>query len=128
MSRQSRVYLVKENLAPAPWFPVLNVLAKTIKQTLVNHVWSSRQLALGGEMDHRMEVLVVSCRPQNRKSLMRIFKGLPLETYCASNVDQAKEFLSERALPVIFCEELLPDGTFSPWGCVYRLKVRPGKP
>jgi DNA-binding NtrC family response regulator len=63
-------------------------------------------------MRNQLEVLVVSCRPENRKSLLRVFDGLPINAYCASSIQQAREFLTSHALAVVFCEERLSDGSY----------------
>jgi DNA-binding NtrC family response regulator len=63
-------------------------------------------------MQKLLPVLIVSCRPENRKSLLKVFDGLPLNTYCASNLAQAREVLSKHKPAVVFCEERLSDGSY----------------
>jgi DNA-binding NtrC family response regulator len=63
-------------------------------------------------MDKLLEVLIVSCRPENRKALLRVFEGLPLNAYCVSNLKQAREVLADHKISVIFCEERLSDGSY----------------
>jgi len=63
-------------------------------------------------MDNSLSVLVVSCRPENRKMLMRVFEGLPIDGYSAPSIQEAKEAVRLRSFPVIFCEERLPDGSY----------------
>ena len=63
-------------------------------------------------MDNGLPILIVSCRPENRKMLMRVFDGLPIDSYSASRVDQAREALKSRNFSVVFCEERLLDGTY----------------
>jgi DNA-binding NtrC family response regulator len=64
-------------------------------------------------MDKGLPILIVSCRPENRKMLMRVFDGLPIDSYSASSLRQAREALSARAFSVVFCEERLSDGPYS---------------
>jgi DNA-binding NtrC family response regulator len=49
---------------------------------------------------------------ENRKALLRVFEGLPINTYCVSNLAQARETLATNKLSVIFCEERLGDGSY----------------
>ena len=63
-------------------------------------------------MDNGLPILIVSCRPENRKTLMRVFDGLPIDSYSASTIQQAKETLDSRSFSVVFCEERLSDGCY----------------
>jgi DNA-binding NtrC family response regulator len=63
-------------------------------------------------MDNELTILIVSCRPENRKMLLRVFDGLPIDSYSASTLQQAKEALRLRSFSVVFCEERLADGTY----------------
>lgn len=63
-------------------------------------------------MDNGLPILIVSCRPENRKMLLRVFEGLPIDSYSAPTVEQAKEALRLRSFSVVFCEERLSDGTY----------------
>jgi two-component system, NtrC family, response regulator PilR len=63
-------------------------------------------------MDNGLPILIVSCRPDNRKMLVRIFDGLPIDSYFAPSIDQAKEALRLRPFSVVFCEERLSDGSY----------------
>lgn len=60
-------------------------------------------------MDQGMPILIVSCRPENRKLLMCVFDGLPIESCAAPNIQEAKEALRPRAFSVVFCEARLSD-------------------
>ena len=64
-------------------------------------------------MDHGLPILIVSCRPENRKMLMRVFDGLPIDSYAAPTVAQAREALNSHSFSVVFCEERLSDGTYA---------------
>jgi two-component system, NtrC family, response regulator PilR len=64
-------------------------------------------------MDNGLPILIVSCRPDNRKMLMRVFEGLPIDSYAAATLQQAKEALRLRSFSVVFCEERLSDGTYA---------------
>jgi DNA-binding NtrC family response regulator len=63
-------------------------------------------------MDNGLPVLVVSCRPDNRKMLMHVFDGLPIDGYSAPSIQQAKEALQLRPFSLVFCEERLADGSY----------------
>jgi len=63
-------------------------------------------------MHKGLPILVVSCRPANRKMLLRVFEGLPMESYSAHNISQAREALNGRSFSVVFCEERLTDGSY----------------
>jgi len=64
-------------------------------------------------MDNGLPILVVSCRPENRRMLMRVFDGLPIDSYAAHTIEQAREALRLRSFSVVFCEERLSDGTYA---------------
>lgn len=64
-------------------------------------------------MDNGLPILIVSCRPENRKMLLRVFDGLPVDSYTASTLQQARETLRSRSFSVIFCEERLSDGRYA---------------
>lgn len=64
-------------------------------------------------MDNGLPVLIVSCRPENRRILMRVFEDLPVDAYSAPSIEQAKEALKLRPFSVVFCEERLSDGHYS---------------
>jgi two-component system response regulator PilR (NtrC family) len=64
-------------------------------------------------MDNGLPILIVSCRPDNRKMLMRVFDGLPIDSYSAPSIEQAKEALRLRPFSVVFCEERLSDGSYN---------------
>jgi two-component system response regulator PilR (NtrC family) len=63
-------------------------------------------------MDNGLPVLVVSCRPENRRMLLRVFDGLPIDGYSAPTIQQAKEALRLRPFALVFCEERLSDGSY----------------
>jgi len=66
-------------------------------------------------MDHAspaLPILIVSCHPENRKMLLRVFEDLPIDSYSASSIHQAKEALHSRSFSVVFCEERLSDGAY----------------
>lgn len=63
-------------------------------------------------MDNGLPILIVCCRPENRKILIRVFDGMPIDGYAAQTIAQAREAMEVRTFSVIFCEERLPDGTY----------------
>jgi hypothetical protein len=60
-------------------------------------------------MGNEVDVLVVSNRIENKSTLLRTLEGLPVNTFAASTVFQALEFLATHPLAIVFCEERLPD-------------------
>jgi len=64
-------------------------------------------------MDNGLPVLIVSCRLENRRTLARVFDGLPVDTYSAPSIEQAREALRLRSFSVVFCEERLSDGYYA---------------
>jgi DNA-binding NtrC family response regulator len=63
-------------------------------------------------MESEVDVLIVSSRIENKRTLLRSLEGLPVNTCSASTIFQALEFLATHPLAVIFCEERLPDGSY----------------
>jgi DNA-binding NtrC family response regulator len=63
-------------------------------------------------MDNPSPILIVSCRPENRKTLERVFEGLPIDSHCAPSVEDARAALKSRSFSVVFCEERLFDGSY----------------
>ncbi len=63
-------------------------------------------------MESVVDVLVVSSRIENKKTLLLTLEGLPVNTFSASTIFQALEFLATHPLAIVFCEERLPDGTY----------------
>jgi DNA-binding NtrC family response regulator len=63
-------------------------------------------------MENEVDVLIVSSRIENKRTLLRTLEGLPVNTFSASTVFQAQEFLATHPLAIVFCEELLPDGSY----------------
>jgi DNA-binding NtrC family response regulator len=56
--------------------------------------------------------LIVSASIQNRKALLRILEGLPVDTFTAATIEQAQKVLSRHSIDAIFCEESLSDGSY----------------
>jgi DNA-binding NtrC family response regulator len=63
-------------------------------------------------MESEVDVLIVSRRIENKRALLRTLEGLPVNTFSASTIFQALEFLATHPLAVILCEERLPDGSY----------------
>jgi two-component system response regulator PilR (NtrC family) len=57
-------------------------------------------------------MLIVSCRPENRKTLVRMFDKLSINSYVAPTIRDARELLGSRSLSMVFCEERLSDGSY----------------
>ena len=63
-------------------------------------------------MENEVDVLIVSSRIVNRRTVLRTLEGLPVNTFSASTIDQALEVLSSHPLAIIFCEERVADGSY----------------
>lgn len=63
-------------------------------------------------MHKNLAALVVSCRMENRKTLVHAFEGLPVNGYCATTVRQGNELLASHSFEIVFCEQRLPDGSY----------------
>ena len=64
-------------------------------------------------MNQESAVLIVSCRPENRKTLVRMLDELSINSYVAPTIRDAIEVLASRSISMVFCEERLPDGPYS---------------
>jgi DNA-binding NtrC family response regulator len=78
-------------------------LAPTVDST---RVWNHAEIL------KQWDVLIVSARGENSQALLRILKDLPIHTFAAASVAQAKQVLSRHPVDLIFCEESLPDGSY----------------
>jgi DNA-binding NtrC family response regulator len=63
-------------------------------------------------MEKEWDLLVVSSRLENRKALLRILDGLPVDIFTAATISQAHEVLSSHAIRLIFSEENFADGSY----------------
>ena len=58
------------------------------------------------------DILVTSSRVEDRRALMNILDGLPINVFSSSTVKQAEEVMSQKKLALVFCDEHLPDGSY----------------
>ena len=63
-------------------------------------------------MNQETAILIVSCRPENRKTLVRALDELSINCYVAPTIRDAREVLALRSLSLVFCEERLSDGSY----------------
>jgi DNA-binding NtrC family response regulator len=61
-------------------------------------------------MQSHIAALVLSARPENKKSLLRILEDLPVNVFAAATLAEAREVLSEQSISVVFCEARVSDG------------------
>ena len=59
-----------------------------------------------------LNLLIVSGCLETKRALMRIIRGLPVNTYTSSTIIQAWEVLHSRFVDLILCDETLPDGAY----------------
>ena len=59
-------------------------------------------------MDHGLPILIVSCRPENRKMLMRVFDGLPIDSYAAPTVAKPEKPSTHTPFPLFFAKSGSP--------------------
>ena len=48
-------------------------------------------------------MLIVSCRPENRKTRLRMFDELSINSYVAPTIRDARELLTSQSLFMVFC-------------------------
>lgn len=63
-------------------------------------------------MAREIDLLIVSSRLENKRTLLRFLEGLPLNIYTVGNVEEAEETLEEREIDVLVCDERVSDGTY----------------
>lgn len=63
-------------------------------------------------METTVDVLIVSSRIDNRRTLLRALDGLPVSAFCAFTIEQAMEVLASHPMAVIVCDERVPDGSY----------------
>jgi DNA-binding NtrC family response regulator len=78
-------------------------------------------------MDKELNILIVSNRLENRKTLLRTLEGLPVNAFCVSTLEQALETLPSRTFAIIFCEERVSDGSYHELLGIVRANSEPGR-
>ena len=63
-------------------------------------------------MEKVLDVLLVSCHAENRRTLFGVFQDLPVNAHSVFTLAQAIEFISAHRIDMVFCEETLPDGSY----------------
>lgn len=63
-------------------------------------------------MANRVEVLIVSSHLETCRDLASVLSQWGLEPYCCATVSEAVDLLAVQPMPLVFCEDHLPDGTF----------------
>lgn len=63
-------------------------------------------------MAREIDLLIVSSRLENKRTILRFLEGLPLNIYTVGNVEEAEETLEEREIDVVVCDERVSDGTY----------------
>src|SRR5215471_18349686 len=63
-------------------------------------------------MTTEWDLLIVSPRLETKRQLLGILKGLPVSTFTASTVAQAREALASHYFQLIFSEENFADGSY----------------
>ena len=63
-------------------------------------------------MAREIDLLLVSSRLENKRTLLRFLEELPLNIYTVGNVEEAEETLQEREIDVVVCDERVSDGTY----------------
>lgn len=75
-------------------------------------------------MGHEINLLIVSSHPENKRALLNILEGLPVDVYTTGTIEQAWEALLERPVDIILCDESLPDGNYREFLCAVRSEQR----
>jgi DNA-binding NtrC family response regulator len=63
-------------------------------------------------MEQQVKVLLVSSQRENKRTLLGVLRDLTVRPYVVSTWAQAKTLISRHEFSVVFCEELLPDGSY----------------
>jgi DNA-binding NtrC family response regulator len=63
-------------------------------------------------MAREIDLLIVSSRLENKKTILRFLEGLPLNIYTVGNVEESEETLEEHEIDVVVCDERLSDGAY----------------
>ena len=64
-------------------------------------------------LQRHVRSLVISPRLEVRKPLLRVLESLQVDVTCCSNRTEAEEVLSHLGFAVVFCDEHLPDGSYT---------------
>jgi DNA-binding NtrC family response regulator len=57
-------------------------------------------------------ILVASARLENRRALIRVLDGLPVNVIASSTLSQARDVLAKQEIHLVFCDDCLPGGTY----------------
>jgi len=71
-----------------------------------------------------VRALVVSSELEVRKPLLRSLQRLQLDTIVCADLREAQEALSEHFVGVVFCDDRLPDGSYSDLLCLSRSRSK----
>ena len=71
-------------------------------------------------MGQDVNLLIVSSHPENKRALLNILEGLPVDVYTTGTLEQACEGLFGRPVDIVLCDESLPDGTYQEFLCAVR--------
>src|SRR5437879_13035480 len=63
-------------------------------------------------MAKEIDLLIVSSRLENKRTLLRFLEGLQLNMYTVGSVEEAEETCEEHAIDVVVCDEQVSDGTY----------------
>lgn len=63
-------------------------------------------------MQTSWNILVASARLENRRALIRILDGLPVNVIASSTLSQARDVLTRQEVHLVFCDDSLPGGTY----------------
>ena len=63
-------------------------------------------------MARGIDLLIVSNRLENKRTILRFLEGLPLNIYAVGNVEEAEETLEEHEIDVVVCDERLSDAAY----------------
>ena len=63
-------------------------------------------------MANKIDLLIVSSRLENKRTLLRFLEGLPLNIYTVANAEEAQETLEQHEIAVVVCDERVSDGTY----------------
>jgi DNA-binding NtrC family response regulator len=63
-------------------------------------------------MAKETDLLIISSRLENKRSLLHFLEGLPLNIYTVGSVEEAEAAFEGHPIDVVMCDERISDGTY----------------
>jgi len=66
----------------------------------------------GLAVEKELKALLVSGQRENKRILLSVLRDLPVKPYVVSTTVQAKGYIASHQFSIVFCDELLRDGSY----------------